>query len=606
MFKPVDPLILRSKVAVFVDLYEKTQTLAQHAILLREHELERARHEAAARQHRRDRFLATAATALEKRLDVQGRLDELAAVCVPEIADVALVGLRRDDGAMQLAAFALANVEHHDALRDLLLARPAPGILGTASAESAEPRLLVAANGDTWTELGVSPEAARVLARLEPSSLISAPIVLRGEPLALLVLCMSSSKRRYGGEELHVVRDLARRAAMALENSQLYDAERGLSRTLQLSLLGECAVESRSVAVATRYVPGTAGLEIGGDWYDVLERDDGRILAVVGDVVGHGVAAATTMGKLRSAVGALGLVVESTPALLDRLDQFAGRIDHAHFGTVAAVILEPETGDIRYSLAGHPPPLVVSPDGHAEFLDGGQGLPLGVDSVLTRGRTEAAARLAPESTLILFTDGLVERRDTSLDEGLQRLLAAASTHRDCEPEQLCDELIADLVDAPRDDVVVVCLRLEPAGVKRFGRRFPAEPEAVPLVRHALREWLGDHALPRADVFDILLACGEATANAVEHPYVDQAGETVLDVRLRGDELVARVRDFGRWRTEARSNGRGRGIQIMRALMDDVHFHVTGKGTTVVMRRRLAVEMERSGGAGPLTRKRQAG
>ena len=602
LIKPIEPAILRSKVAVFVELYEKTQVLAQNAILLREHELERARHEAAARQQRRDRFLATAATALEKRLDVQGRLDELAAVCVPELADFVLVGLRGEEGAMQLAAFAHGDREREDALRDLLASRPARDILDSSLSQPPEARLLAETNGAAWSDFGMSRETAHVLDLLEPRSLITAPVVLRGEPLAQLVVGMSSSDRRFGTEELDVVRDLAGRAAMALENSQLYEAERELSRTLQLSLLGECTLENRGVTAAMRYVPGTAGLEVGGDWYDVLEREDGRILAVVGDVVGHGISAATTMGKLRSAVGALGTVIESTPTLLNRLDQFASRIDEAHFGTVAAVILEPETGVIRYSLAGHPPPLVVTPEGDAEYLDGGRGLPLGVDWT-TGGRIESRAQLVPGATLILFTDGLVERRDSSLDDGLQRLLAAASAHRDCEPEALCDALIEELVDAPRDDVVVVCLRLEPTQVDCFGRRFPAAPEAVPLVRHALKDWLEEHGLPQNDVFDVVLACGEASANAVEHPYADQGGEAVLEVRLHEDELIARVRDFGRWREGSRSHERGRGTQIMRAVMDDVHFHVTRHGTTVVMRRRVQTAASAAGSRATVKRGR---
>jgi anti-sigma regulatory factor (Ser/Thr protein kinase) len=331
-------------------------------------------------------------------------------------------------------------------------------------------------------------------------------------------------------------------------------------------------------------VPGSAELEIGGDWYDVIERDDGRLVAVVGDVVGRGVQAATAMGKLRSAISALALVVDGAPYLLVQLDRFAARIPEARFATVAVALLDPDSGLVRYSLAGHPPPLVVHPDGRAEYLNEGRGLPLGVE--VERGRTEAATTLSPGTTLILFTDGLVERRDASIEDGLSRLLEAAAERVAQEPEQLCDELVDLFVSEPRDDVVLVCLRLEPLGAETFVRRFHADPSSIGPVRHEFRSWMLDHDLAQDDVDDVLVAVGEACANAVRHAYRDGTGEVTLEVRLRDGELAARVRDAGRWRDAPVSSEGGRGIPIMHGLMDSVHLHATARGTTAVMRKRV--------------------
>jgi serine/threonine-protein kinase RsbW len=578
IIKPVDPAILRSKVSVFVELYEKNQELARQSSLLRDRE-------AAERRHRRARFLAAATAALEKRLDVAGRVQQLARVCVSELADLAFVALREeDDGGLEVAAVAHENKERAATLAELRGRAMPTSSLGTWVIDEPEARLFAEVTEQTWTELGLADDGA-LLDQLAPRCLIAAPLVLRGRTLGVIVLGRSRRGRDYEDEELEVAQDLARRAAMALENARLYEAERDRSRTLQLSLLGESEVENPAVTAAMRYVPGSTELEVGGDWYDVIEREDGRLVAVVGDVVGRGVQAATAMGKLRSAIAALALVVDGAPYLLGQLDRFAMRIPDARFATVAVVLLDPGTGVLRYSLAGHPPPLVVHPDGRAEFLDHGRGLPLGVPEG-EGARTEATATLAPGATLVLFTDGLVERRDASIEEGLQRLLATAAERAAQEPEQLCDELIEQFVSSPRDDVVLVCLRLELHGAETFVRRFHADPSSIGPVRHELRDWLNAHELTDDDLDDVLVASGEACANAVRHAYAHEQGEATLEARLREGELTVRVRDHGHWREPSPSDERGRGILIMRGLMNSVYLHATRRGTTVVMRKRV--------------------
>jgi anti-sigma regulatory factor (Ser/Thr protein kinase) len=474
-----------------------------------------------------------------------------------------------------------------DVLRKLVGTRSNASIFGRWVFDQPRARLFESVTPEIWNELGLANEGHALSARLEPRSLIAAPLALGRRSLGVLVVCASERHEPYGDEELEIAKELARKAAMAVENSRLFEAEQERSKALQLSLLGRAEVTSPAVTAAMRYLPGTAELEVGGDWYDVIEREDGRVLVAVGDVVGHGVQAATAMGKLRSAMGALGLVVESVGELLGRLDQFADKIEEARFGTVAAVLLEPETGELRYSLAGHPPPLVIDRNRDSRFLEGGNGPPLCIVLGDETRRPEGRAILEEGSTLILYTDGLIERREDSIDNGLERLRDAAAARRHFEPERLCDEIVDEFAEGCLDDLVFLCLRREPRDTRVFRRVFPAMPKTLQHVRQELRAWLGEQGLDRKRIEEVIQACGEGCANTVRHAYGEHPGEATLELRLRADgTLVTRIRDAGVWRARAHTESSGHGMEIMRALNDDVHIHRTPQGTTVVMEARV--------------------
>jgi serine phosphatase RsbU (regulator of sigma subunit)/CheY-like chemotaxis protein/anti-sigma regulatory factor (Ser/Thr protein kinase) len=580
--KPVDPAILRSKVAVFVELFEKSREIARQSRLLQEQEQERLEREAAEQRHRRSRFAASVAAALERRLDVRGRAGQLAQTCIPELGDIALVQLVEPDGVVEVAAVA-TRVAQDDLLPRLVGTRSNLSSFGSWVFDDPRARLVEPVTPDTWRDLGLGNEGDLLCARLDLRSLIAAPLALGRRSLGVLVVCAVARDESYGDEELEIAKDVARKAAMAVDNSRLFEAEQERSKALQQSLLGRPEVASTAVAAAWRYLPGTAELEVGGDWYDLIERDDGRVLVAVGDVVGHGVQAATAMGKLRSAMGALGLVVDSVPELLGRLDQFAEKIEEARFGTVAAVQLQPETGELRYSLAGHPPPLVIDREGEARFLEGGAGLPLCLSLDGANGRPEGRAFLAEGSTLILYTDGLIERRADSIDSGLARLKNAAIARAGYEPERLCDEIVDEFAQGSLDDLVFLCLRREAGDSQIFNRVFPAVPKSLHTVRQDLRAWLGGQGVEERQIETIVQACGEGCANTVRHAYGEQPGEATLELRLRSNgRLVVRIRDSGRWRTEAHTESSGHGMEIMRALSEHVHIHRTPQGTTVVL------------------------
>lgn len=247
----------------------------------------------------------------------------------------------------------------------------------------------------------------------------------------------------------------ARREAEAAE-SRAAD----VALTLQRSLLQGGLTAGPGFTVETRYRPAVEGLEVGGDWYDAFLVQDGVVSISVGDVVGRGLAAASAMGQVRSALRALSDLGQGPAAVLDRLDHFVGRVPGAWMATVAIVEVAPATGVVRYSSAGHLPPLVLEPDGSTRFLWDGRSHPL--DALPRHApRPQATATIPAGSRLLLCTDGLVERPGRDIDEGLDAWAATATALRALDPAVMADRMMADLLadeDVP-DDVCLVCLTL---------------------------------------------------------------------------------------------------------------------------------------------------
>jgi serine/threonine-protein kinase RsbW len=384
------------------------------------------------------------------------------------------------------------------------------------------------------------------------------------------------------GEAL--AREIASRSAVILDNAVLYEREREVSHTLQLGLLGAGPPDFEHLTVSAAYRPGTAALEVGGDWYDAFTLPSGAIALVVGDVVGHGLEAAVAMGQLRGAVGALAQTTR--PArLLERLDGFVETVPSAATATLAYVELDPAGGAMRFACAGHPPPLVVSPDGRTRLLWEGRSPPLG--SMLGERRDDAVARLEEGETLVLYTDGLVERRSESIDAGLERLGRAArlaggapTSHADA----ICDALLGR--EEQEDDVCVLTVRRIPLGMM-FSHSLPADPAELAGLRERLRAWLVEHELGEEAERSTVLAVSEAAANAIEHGYgCDGVGVVTVMVVLDGDRMQVAVRDEGTWRDGASDDDRGRGLAIMRSIMEQLSVERQDGATVVRMEQKL--------------------
>jgi len=367
-----------------------------------------------------------------------------------------------------------------------------------------------------------------------------------------------------------------------ITDSRQAEREHRIAETLQRSLLPERLPDIPGVTLAARYVPATADMEVGGDWYDVVQLANGHVGLAIGDVAGHGLRAASTMGQLRMALRAYALEEESPAAVVNRVHQLVQRFLMPEMVTLVYAVFDPETGTVRYANAGHPPPLVVE-GGAASYLDEALAPPLGAMAHAEYG--ESAGRIEPGSTLLLFTDGLVERRGVSIRDGLARLQTEATGHSDLEA--LCDHLLSAMVGAQvSDDVALLALRRAPLSGRPLRLRVPAEPNVLASLRQAIRRWLAEAGAGEQDSYDILIACGEACANAVQHAYGARDGSLELEVSLVEGAVEVAVRDAGTWRPSSEREG-GQGLHLMHGLMDSVEVESGPGGTMVRMRRRLA-------------------
>jgi PAS domain S-box-containing protein len=378
--------------------------------------------------------------------------------------------------------------------------------------------------------------------------------------------------------------DIHERKTMEGRLLEVYQREHKIAETLQRSLLPERLPAIEGVQLAARYLPGARGAAIGGDWYDVLERPDGRVALVVGDVVGHGLRAAATMGQLRNAFRAYGLVESSPAEVVARINRLVMSGVEDAMATVVYLVLDRETGEVSFSAAGHPPPLVLTPDGPI-FLEGGRSVPIGAaDPAVFR---EASAVLPPGSTLLLYTDGLVERRDVGLEERLAQLAEVAGAAGE-DLDALCERVI-DLVlgdDEPGDDVALLAVRPLPAASDRISLTLPAEPASLAGLRRRLARFLHATGASEAEQYELTLTICEAAGNAIEHAYGPGDATYDVEVTFASGELVATVRDSGSWRDQ-RGQDRGRGLNIIEQLMDHVDVAAQEGGTVVTMRRRIA-------------------
>jgi anti-sigma regulatory factor (Ser/Thr protein kinase) len=290
------------------------------------------------------------------------------------------------------------------------------------------------------------------------------------------------------------------------------------------------------------------------------------------------------MGQLRMALRAYALEEESPAEVVRRVHILVRRLVLPEIVTLLYLVYDPETGAVRFANAGHPPPLVVSGADAASYLEGRVGPPLGAVPYSSE-YADSEGELGSGSTLFLFTDGLIEKRGVSIQDGLTRLRAAAAK-ADGELDSLCDRLVDSMIGGQTsDDVALLALRPVPLSGDSLKISVPAEPYVLPPLRQTLRRWLREvDALPQ-EANDITVACGEACTNVIQHAYGAREGLLDVDLVLRGRTVDVTVRDRGSWRPTPGRDG-GRGLDIMHGFMDTVDVDRGESGTTVRMKRRL--------------------
>jgi GAF domain-containing protein len=401
-------------------------------------------------------FLADASDALGSTLDRNEILDRATALGVPRLADWAAAYLPEGDRLV------LASIAHPDpdAVRAAVaLAAEEPvaidsGLPTAVTFRSGRPQLVPRLSDDLVDQL--SERRRRLLTSLAVHSGITAPITSHGEIVGVVAFALADPRRTHTPEDVAVAVQLGARIGVALENARLYERQHSVAEELQRAVLPERLPDIDRLELAARYLPASPGVEVGGDWYDAFALPDGRVGLAVGDVAGHGIHAAATMGQLRNALRAYAVDGDRPAVVLSRLNQLLTTDDRDHFATAVYAVYDPITSELTWANAGHPPP--ARPSRPSGFL----GEPAGVVLGVVPGATyeDGHVHLDPDELVLLYTDGLVEQPGEHLDDGMERLRAALVDHASTPVDAVCDGAVDHTLGGRvrGDDICLLALR----------------------------------------------------------------------------------------------------------------------------------------------------
>ncbi|MBY8882250.1 SpoIIE family protein phosphatase [Actinacidiphila acidipaludis] len=414
-------------------------------------------------------LLAETTTRLTSTLDSDEALRRLAHIVAPRIADWVVVDLLAENEEARRAY--VVHMEDGSLVTREDLCGPLPPVPADSPlplSRALRGRASTVATPATYEgrpDSGIAIEQRRMFEATGMHSAVIAPIRGPREVLGALTLGRSEWPHPFTDDDLPLLEDIARRTGVALENARLFQQQRRVAETLQRHLLPRLPILP-GLETTVRYLPAPDASQVGGDWYDMFELDDGSFAVVIGDVVGHDLNAAAGMAQLRNMLRAHAWTHHGGPAAIVRLlDDTVMHVAEVSMATAIFGTLrrEPATGwELRWSNAGHPPPLLVDYEGRAEFLEEGHGILLGTGT--SPDRAEDTVPLPPRSTLVLYTDGLVESPAQSLDDGMERLRrhAAALVHRPLD--LFCDQLLNRVrPPANEDDVALLALRVPEQG-----------------------------------------------------------------------------------------------------------------------------------------------
>ncbi|WP_192339883.1 SpoIIE family protein phosphatase/ATP-binding protein [Streptomyces sp. VITNK9] len=535
-------------------------------------------------------ILYAAGVGIGTSLDVTRTAEELAELAVPRFADFVSVDLfdavlagGQPGSATPLSRVALSGVSEEAPLypvgRQLRFVASSPqGRSLNTGRPVLEPRL-----GDAPGWRAQDLERSAQVLEYGVHSLITVPLRAGTLVLGVVSFWRSVKPEPFDEDELALAEELVARAAVSIDNARRYTREHSMAVTLQRSLLPRRMPEQNALDIAYRYLPAQAG--VGGDWFDVLPLSGARVALVVGDVVGHGLHAAATMGRLRTAVLNFTSLDLPPDELLGLLDELVGRIDQDETADDSApvtgatclyAIYDPVSGVCVLARAGHPPPALIRPDGTVEFPEVPAGPPLGLGG-LPFETTEL--RLTEGSRLVLYTDGLVETREHDIDVGLEHLRQALETAGD-SPEETCRAALdARLPDRPGDDIALLVARTRTLGPDRVAEwQVPNDPAAVGEIRSEVTRRLADWGLDEL-AFTTELILSELVTNAIRY-----GGETVQVRVVRDRSLICEVFDSSstspHLRYAAMTDEGGRGLFLVAQLAERWGTRYTPAGKVI--------------------------
>jgi serine phosphatase RsbU (regulator of sigma subunit)/anti-sigma regulatory factor (Ser/Thr protein kinase) len=486
-----------------------------------------------------------------------------------EVDTAALLLLEEDRGV--LVARAAKGLEEE--VRQGVQVPLARGFAGRVAAE-ARPIIIDLEHADV-----VNP----ILRQKGIRSMLGVPVHVEGRVIGVMHIG-TLVQREFEEEDVALLQLAADRAALAIDNARISE-QRAATEIVQRTLLPDALPEIPGMRFSAKYLPAGSGIKIGGDWYDVFQLPSGRLVFVVGDVVGRGVLAASVMAEIRTALRAYLVQGHGLAEVLSMLNELLVSMGRNRGATLALLELDVRAQELEAVIAGHLPPLLVDPSGHARLLEQSHGLPVGVHT----GYDYQACRhpFPTGSRLLLYTDGLIERRDESIDTGFQRLMGAAQAAARLADSPLADGVYRALLDDTplEDDVALLAIETLPLG-NPLEMTLPARPAALSGLRSTLDLWLADAGADEDERFDTTISVSEAAANAIQHAY--GAREATFTVRCERDgrRIAITVHDVGRWRTARQQSG-GRGLEIIRAMVDEVTIESDDDGTVVTMEKGLA-------------------
>lgn len=546
---------------------------------------------------RRLSFQSRVSTLLSRSLKWQTTLERLTKLFTLSICDTAEFYLLGDDEELRLLAVASASVEVAEIVTTLRRRQP-PLFHDEAGiglvARTGRSKILFEDLVQTLQEHARDARQEELYQRWAPCSSVVVPFFIEGHVAGVLSVVRDRSGMIMGFDDLSLVEDVSRRVASYLSNARLYEREHSIASALQRSLLPKRLPEFDHLRIASRYLAGSVGIEIGGDWYDVLDVTPNRIAITIGDVVGHGVVSAAMMGQLRNLLRAYAFEEVSPARTLERVNELLLRTGDERYATVAFLVYDAAEEKITYSNAGHPAPIIIDPSGLSSILENPPGLPIGVWPGATY--EEWTIPFPPGSMLVLYTDGLVETRERDMYSGIQQL-GARLMYAETEPENLADQLLAEFAPDRSDDTALLILRSltnDECLRCRWTSALVAAHVAASLRQECvgfLRRFTNDEG----GLFVASLVFGELLGNIARHA----AGEAFVSIDWRGRYPCITVGDRGPGlgrSADSELEGDlfregGRGIAIIRHYVRTLTFsHRPGGGTLVD----IVLDLEKSG------------
>jgi PAS domain S-box-containing protein len=531
-------------------------------------------------------FFALASDELSSSLDVGSTLERIARLAIQSLGTWCQIDIPDADGRLRVAVVAHASPGKQRDLEQLVdqhVYDDAAAFGPPAVFRSNKPELLPRVRESAVGAVIPQQRFRDIYRRVGYAGGLMIPLRCGERVLGVLGVASDDASRLYTDFDVATALELGRRGGSALDNAHSYAREHRVASTLQRALLPVTLPQTDELRFDSAYASEAfdRGEAVGGDWYDAFSLGDERIAVSIGDVAGHGVDAAVTMSIVRQAIRAAAIGGQSPIEVLTRANAMIALDRRTPMVTAVYGVYNTLTREFTYAVAGHPRPIVVDDEGMLSELPGG-GPPLG-DAFDGSLMEQCSITVSAPATIVLYTDGLIEFGHDLLgaSQHLRHIVAQRYFLAEEHPAQAIIDMVLD--SPQRDDIAVLVMKIDDRSKNEIRITMPAIGRTAPILRERLRQFGLAHDAGEERLFRMLNASGEALANAIEHAYeAGQEAAVTLHAQRAGDRFIVEVSDRGRWRPpqESQAGVRGRGLEIIKSLVDDVAIERTSSGTIV--------------------------